>query len=170
MGRFFRAVREEDIITAALLHDLVEDVLDEEGKPVYTIGDIRDMFNDNVAHMVDLVTKDPNIDYKTNKVELEKYLNRISTHYGASLIKCSDRLHNIGTLLDATPPKRLRQALETEKYFIPFFKKCRNLYPWYAAFFYEAKTTVEPQIQLIKEHHEETKKLKAEIALLKKTS
>ena len=161
-------IREEDIIVAALLHDLVEDVLDEHRKPIYSIERIEEMFNANVAHMVRLVTKRPDIDYKTNKIELQNYLNRISEHYGASLIKTSDRLHNMQTLLDADSDKRLRQATETEEYFIPFFKKCRNAYPWYAAFFFEAKTIVEPQIQMIKEHDKEMQALKRELHKLKK--
>lgn len=158
-------IRDEDIITAALLHDLVEDVLKLDGTPKYSIKDLSSLFNDNVAHMVDLLTKKQGVDYKTNKEELQLYLTRISENLGASLIKVSDRLHNITTILDATHEKRLRQAIETEIYFLPFFKTCRKLYPWHAAFFFEAKTIVEPQIQMIKEHHEEKMKLIQELQL-----
>lgn len=156
-------IRDEDIITAALLHDLVEDVLDEEGTPLYPVEKLEEMFNANVATMVEIVTKKPHIDYKTNKEELQAYINRISENQGAALIKCADVQHNFGTLIDATTEKRIRKALETETFYIPFFKKCRNLYPWYAAFFFEAKTNVEPQIQMIKEHYEEVKLLKAQL-------
>lgn len=149
-------VRDEDILTAALLHDLVEDV------PKYSISDVKDMFNENVAHMVELLTKDPNIDYKTDKEALKRYLQRISENLGASLIKCCDRLHNMGTLLDATPEKRLRQADETQGYFIPFLKVCRNLHTWYAGFFFDSKTTLESQIEIILDNHKETEILKAE--------
>lgn len=161
-------IREEDIITAALLHDLVEDVLNEEGRPIYSINDLKIMFNDNVAHMVDLLTKKPGVDYKKNKIELQKYIDRISENYGASLIKCADRQNNFGSLLEASADKRLRTALETEEYYLPFFKKCRNLYPWYAAFFFDAKTTIEPHLWAIKEHNKEVQGLKNEIHLLKK--
>lgn len=162
-------VREEDIITAALLHDLVEDVLNEEGKPIYSIDDVTILFNENVAHMVELLTKKPNVDYKKDKNELQRYLDRISENVGASLIKCADRQNNLGSLLDATAEKRLRTALETEEYYLPFFKKCRNLYPWYAAFFFDAKTTIEPHLWAIKEHSKEVQELKNEIHRLKKT-
>lgn len=161
-------IRDEDIITAALLHDLVEDVLDVHNKPKYTIEDLSEMFNSNVAHMVDLVTKDPNIDYKIDKAALQLYLDRISTNYGASLIKIADRLNNFSSLLDASSEKQLRTALETEQYYIPFFKKCRNLYPWYAAFFFEAKTTIEPHLWAIKEHNREIDSLKQENEELKR--
>ena len=154
-------VRDEDILTAALLHDLVEDV------PKYTITDVKEMFNENVAHMVGLLTKDPNIDYKTNKKALEEYLLRISEHLGASLIKCCDRLHNMGTLKDATPEKRYRQANETRDYIIPFLKMCRKSYPWYSGFFFDSKTILESQIEIILDNHKEAEKLKAENESLK---
>lgn len=160
-------IRDEDIITAALLHDLVEDVLDAKNKPKYSIQDLAEMFNPNVSHMVDLVTKDPNINYKTDKVALQAYLDRISTNYGASLIKIADRLNNFSSLLDASSEKRIRTALETEEYYIPFFKKCRNLYPWYASFFFDAKTTIEPHLWAIKEHNREIVSLKEENKALK---
>lgn len=161
-------IREEDIITAALLHDLVEDVLDPSGKPAYTIEDIERLFNANVALMVDLVTKKPHIDYKSDKHALQRYLDDISTNYGASLIKCADRQHNFGSLLDASAEKRIRTALETEEYYLPFFKKCRKLYPWYASFFFDAKTTIEPYLWAIKEHNKEVRALEDRIAELEK--
>jgi guanosine-3',5'-bis(diphosphate) 3'-pyrophosphohydrolase len=161
-------VREEDIITAALLHDLVEDVTDTKGKPVYSINDITILFNDNVATMVDLLTKKPWVDYKKDKNELQRYLDEISKNYGASLIKCADRQNNFGSLLEASSEKRIRTALETEEYYLPFFKKCRKLYPWYASFFFDAKTTIEPHLWAIKESNSEIQRLKKQITLLKK--
>jgi (p)ppGpp synthase/HD superfamily hydrolase len=149
-------IRDEDIIVAALLHDIVEDV------PGYTIDQVSHMFNSRVAHMVNLVTKKPGIDYKIAE-HMESYLEEISFHVGASLIKAADRMHNFGTLRDASPEKKLRQALETETFFIPFFKKCRNMYPRYAAFFFEAKTQIEPHLWEIKSHHEEVSMLKKKI-------
>lgn len=160
-------IRDEDIITAALLHDLVEDVVDEKANPIYSIDDIKILFNENVALMVKLVTKDPNIDYKQDKSALQNYLDNISDNVGASLIKCADRQNNFSSLLDASAEKRLRTALETEEYYLPFFKKCRKLYPWYAAFFFDAKTTIEPYLWAIKEHHKEITQLKDEIEQLK---
>lgn len=155
-------VREEDVITAALLHDLVEDVLDENNKPVYSIEDIEKLFNKNVATMVALLTKDPSIDYKTNKDALVQYLARISKNYGAALIKCADRQNNLFTLKEASPEKIIRTILETEEYYIPFFKTCRNLYPWYAAFFFDAKTTIEPYIWFVKSNYEKIDGLQQE--------
>lgn len=154
-------IRDEHIITASLLHDLVEDV------PSYSIEDIKELFNEEVAYMVELVTKDEDVDYKNNPEELANYLDRISQHVGASLIKCSDRVHNFGTLLEASTEKQYEKAIETETYFFPFFKKCRKLYPWYSYFFFDAKTTIEPHLHQIKDHYLEVQFLKAEIERFK---
>jgi len=157
-------IRDENIITAALLHDIVEDVTHID--LVY----IRQEFNEPVASMVNLVTKKPDVDYKHNPKELQAYLKAMIKNYGACLIKVSDQIHNISTLLDATPDKRLRKALETETHYIPFFHDCRELYPWYSNFFFDATTIVEPQIQLIKELYYETDKLKKEIVALQSSN
>lgn len=152
-------IKNQDIITACLLHDAIEDI---EGV-TYTM--IADKFNGNVADMVKFVTKVDGVDYK-NGENLKDYLDLISFNVGASLIKTADRKHNFGTLRDATAEKKLRQALETEQYFIPFFKKCRNIYPRYASYFFSAKTSIEPHLWEIKEHYEEVSELREEISSL----
>lgn len=139
-------VREEGIIAAALLHDLVEDV---EG---YSIPVISRLFGERVAHMVDLVTKKKNANYK-EKETMDQYLSAISNDLGASLIKTSDRMHNFGSMLGLTMDRKMRQVLETEEFYIPFFKKCRQRYPSFAPFFFDAKTTIEPHLIEIKEHY-----------------
>ena len=150
---FNHGIRNEDILTACLLHDAIEDI---EG---VTSMMIKDKFGESVAEMVRLVTKRKGINYK-NHSNLVPYLDLISKNVGASLIKTADRKHNFGTLRDATPEKKLRQALETEQYFIPFFKECRNKYPRYASYFFSAKTSIEPHLWEIKEHCEEVEQLK----------
>lgn len=153
-------VRSQSIITACLLHDVVEDV---DG---VTIRMIQDKFGIEVAEMVKLVTKDKYINYKEDEEAMHYYLSAILRNVGASLIKTSDKKHNFGTLRDATPEKKLRHALEAEKLFIPFFKDCRNQYPRYAGYFYSARTAIEPHLWEIKEHHEEVEGLNAEIERL----
>lgn len=149
-------IKNQDIITGMLLHDAVEDINGVTSRM------IEDKFNSNVAVMVDLVTKKEGIDYKVD-ANMIAYLKPMLDNVGSLLLKTSDRKHNFGTLRDATPEKKLRQALETEKHFIPLFKEGRIRYPRYAGYFYSAKTTIEPHLWAIKEHHEEVAKLKAEI-------
>lgn len=153
-------VRNEDILTACLLHDAIEDI---EGVTYFMIND---KFGKAVADMVRLVTKMDGVDYKKED-NLINYLYLISLNVGASLIKTADRKHNFGTLADATPEKKMRQALETEKHFIPFFKECRNKFPRYASYFFSAKTSIEPHLWGIKEHYQEVEELKKQLETYK---
>lgn len=148
-------IRDEKIITAALLHDILEDV------PAYNFEIINFMYGTNVAQMVDLVTKKEAVDYSKQE-NMTSYLNAISENIGASLIKTADRIHNFGTLSDATAEHKIKQVTETESFFIPFFKLCRNKYPRYAFIFFDAKTQIEPHLQEIKDHYDELNKLKNE--------
>lgn len=161
-------VRDEDTITAALLHDIVEDVYG------YTYETIKNSFNEEVAKKVAKLTKKPHIDYKEHPEQFEEDLEEMLEDLGVCLIKTADRVHNMATLLDASPEKQLRKALETETYFLPFFKKCRNKYPWHAGFFFDAKTQISHTIARIKHNHaqvtellEEIEQLKAELSKVK---
>ncbi|MNC17415.1 GTP pyrophosphokinase [compost metagenome] len=137
-------VRDDDILAGALLHDIVEDCY----KMGYTIDYVEKEFNVRIAKMVNLVTKKPGIDYKV-AVNMTAYLEDIFWDIGACLIKVADRMHNFGNLEDATRKQVKKQAIETKTFFIPFFKRCRNEYPQFAAFFYAAKTSIEPHLRRI---------------------
>jgi GTP pyrophosphokinase len=154
-------VRDDDIISACLLHDTIEDI---EGVTHFMLA--RE-YDGRVADMVQLVTKNPTIDYKNNRDEMVKYLTVISENVGSALIKTADRKHNFGTLRDATPEKKMRQAKETRELFIPFFKECRNRYPVYSSYFFSAKTTIEPHLNEIEEHYQEVAELQRMIDELK---
>lgn len=141
-----KGIVSEDVITACLLHDAVEDI------PGVTARMLESMFNSNVATIVNLVTKKPELDYKIEEV-MQNYMAEILKNIGASLVKTADRKHNFSTLLDATPEKQYKQAVETETFFIPFFKECRKIYPRYAHYFFSAKTILEPYCTTMKEKH-----------------
>lgn len=149
--------RDEELMISALLHDSVEDV---EG---ITFKMVADRFGNEVAHIVRLLTKKKGVNYKKGN-HLRLYLMEIAKHPKAALIKAADRLHNFGTLRHATPEKKLRQAVETKAAFIPFFKECRNAYPRYANYFFQAKTRIEPHLWEIEEHYEEIQALQQELA------
>ncbi|MCY9308834.1 HD domain-containing protein [Bacillus inaquosorum] len=150
-------IRDEDVISAALLHDIVEDV------PGITLRMVEGQFNSNVAKMVGLVTKNPSIDYKKGDALKHMYLNPILGNAGASLIKTSDRKHNFSTLRHATSEKKIRQANETEQFFFPFFKEAMKRYPRYSAYFLSAKTAIKPHLLEIQEHYEDVTKLQERI-------
>lgn len=157
---FNHGIRDEDILTAALLHDIVEDV---EG---ITLRMIEDKFNKRVAKMVDLVTKEKSVNYKEGEILKVLYLEPMLRDPGACLLKASDRKHNFSTLRDATPEKKVRQAIETEKYFFPFFKEAMKRYPRYSAYFLSAKTAIKPHLMEILEHYKEVNALNARIVEL----
>ena len=154
-------IRNEDVICAALLHDIVEDV---DG---FTKKVLSQMFNENVANLVMMVTKDPNINYKKDG-NLEKYIKNISKNPYASVIKTADRMHNMMTLQERSLESRNKKAIETEIYYLPFFKYCRKTYPRYENLFYAARSQTEPLIFEIKAFYKENEDLKRENIMLKK--
>lgn len=153
-------IKDEDVICAALLHDIIEDV---EG---YRDVTIAKMFNGNVARLVMLVTKEEGVDYKQPEA-IKKYLHDISTDMNAAAIKASDRMHNMMTLEEKTFEARYRKAMETKTYYLPFFKQCRYMYPRYENLFYAARAEIEPLIFHIESFYEEIQKQQAEIEELK---
>lgn len=131
-------ILDEDIITSALLHDFIEDI--DWGTYEY----VEQVFGHRVANIVQILTKDPSIDYKTDEEAMKKYVKIIESYYETALIKTADRTHNISTMLNSTDKHRNRQVKETRDIYIPFFKRCRNKYPRYSAYFFGAKTRIEP--------------------------
>ena len=102
-------------IAAGLLHDTVEDT----GVPLETI---KKEFGDEVAFLVDGVTKLGHIKYRgaenetTNKAEnLRKMVLALSEDLRVVFIKLADRLHNMQTLGALPPAKQKRIALETDE-------------------------------------------------------
>src|SRR3954449_6811123 len=99
-------------IAAGLLHDSVEDTS-------VTIADIRKEFGEQVAHIVEGVTKISKIDFATREERqaenLRKMMLAMVDDVRVVLIKLADRLHNMRTL-DALPPDRrekiARETLE----------------------------------------------------------
>lgn len=131
-------IRDDDIIAAALLHDFMEDI--SWGTYEY----VKEVFGERVADIVLRVTKDPEIDYKTDKQGMTDYLEHIFEMYESSLIKVADRMHNFGTMINSSDEHRRRQVNETRNVYIPFIKRCRNQHVRYQDFFFYAKTTIEP--------------------------
>jgi len=101
-------------VCAAFLHDVVEDTS-------YDIEDIRSRFGDDVAFLVDVVTKRKKEKYKNSK-QVDNYKQILdSVHYDvrALLVKLSDRLHNMRTLDSMKPNKQMKIAGETDFFYAP---------------------------------------------------
>ncbi len=107
----------EEILLAGLLHDIPEDTK-------HNISEIKDLFGEKVAFLVEGVTKLSKVHYQHNMPErqvesLKKLFLHSAKDPGAILIKLADRLHNMRTLEFVSPEKRLRIAGETLEIFVP---------------------------------------------------
>ncbi|MBP5382526.1 MAG: bifunctional (p)ppGpp synthetase/guanosine-3',5'-bis(diphosphate) 3'-pyrophosphohydrolase [Bacteroidales bacterium] len=101
-------------VIAAFLHDVAEDTS-------YTVEDIRERFGDDVAFLVDVVTKRKKHNYEFTK-QVDNYRQILeSVHYDirALLVKLSDRLHNMRTLDSMRPDKQMKIAGETDFFYAP---------------------------------------------------
>ena len=101
-------------VIASFLHDVVEDT-------PYTIEDIRARFGEDVAFIVDAVTKRKKRNYEHTK-QVDNYRQILeSVHYDirALLVKLSDRLHNMRTLDSMRPDKQMKIAGETDFFYAP---------------------------------------------------
>lgn len=102
-------------IVAGLLHDVPEDT-------DYTLKDIENKFNKEIATLVEGITKLSHIKYRGAERHIEslrKMFLAMTSDLRIALIKFADRLHNLKTL-DALPAKKqLRIAKETLEIFAP---------------------------------------------------
>jgi GTP pyrophosphokinase len=103
-------------IAAGLLHDSVEDTS-------VTIVDIRKEFGEQVAHIVEGVTKISKIDFATREEaqaeNLRKMMLAMVDDIRVVLIKLADRLHNMRTLEHLLPERQHKIAEETLEIYAP---------------------------------------------------
>lgn len=107
-------------ICAALLHDVVEDT-------DFTVDDIRNIFGDKIASLVDGLTKiktvlDNEDKAKQNSIQAENFkriLLTLNDDVRVVLIKLADRLHNCRTIEFMPEYKRDKILSETMFIFIP---------------------------------------------------
>ena len=107
-------------IVAALLHDVVEDT-------TYTVDDLRGLFGDKVATLVDGLTKIKTVLDNEDKAEqksmqaenFKRILLTLNDDVRVVLIKLADRLHNCRTIEYMPEHKRDKILSETMYIFIP---------------------------------------------------
>ncbi len=105
-----------DSVCAALLHDVVEDTS-------YTAETIKENFGDQVALLVDGVTKLDKISFNSKEerdmVNLRKMFLAMTSDIRVIMIKFADRLHNMSTLISMPEDKQREKARETLNIFAP---------------------------------------------------
>lgn len=103
-------------IIAAILHDTVEDTH-------VTIEEVKSAFGDEIASLVDGVTKLGKVPLSTKEEEqaenIRKMLLAMSQDIRVIIIKLADRMHNMRTLSFMQPQKRRDKALETLEIYAP---------------------------------------------------
>ena len=107
---------DQDTICAGLLHDTLEDT--DTSKE-----EISNNFNDEVAKLVDGVTKISKINFLSKQDQVNantrKIVTSIMDDIRIVIIKLADRLHNMRTLEYKSKEKQIENSLETLNIFVP---------------------------------------------------
>ena len=107
---------DSDTVCAGLLHDTLEDTNIKK-------EDIAHYFNQNVANLVDGVTKLAKMNFSSkqdqNYANTRKIITGITDDVRIIIIKLADRLHNMRTLQFKSEFKQKENSLETMEIFVP---------------------------------------------------
>ncbi|MGH3265601.1 MAG: HD domain-containing protein [Trebonia sp.] len=123
-------VSDQDVLCAAVLHDVVEDT-------PCTIADVRSAFGDRVAELVGWVTipeAAADADQADKKAAKEAYLKRlVNAPDDAILVKLADRASNVQTLRNLGPRKQREYYAQTVAFIVPLAASRGWWAPWYAS-------------------------------------
>ena len=107
-------------IVAAILHDCIEDTS-------VTKDDVRDQFGEQVAHIVEGVSKLTNLEFTSSTQKqaqnFQKLILAMSKDMRVMIIKLADRLHNMRTIDSMSEEKKIQKAKETSELHAPIAKR-----------------------------------------------
>ena len=121
------SVTDPALLDAALLHDVVEDT-------TATVADVEAEFGDEVAELVDWVTKPPagGAGRQAKRAAKSAYLRRLrDAPREAIVVKLADRVSNVQRLDQMGPDFQRRYYAETVTYILPLAAG----EPWFAAWY-----------------------------------
>lgn len=112
-------VWDANVIVAALLHDIVEDI---KG---WDFERLKQEFNEEVALLVCMVSKKDKQFFDGSKVLRNLHFNNgvLRITKNAAYIKLADRLHNVITLWATDEKKQFRKIKETIDFYMPLAKR-----------------------------------------------
>ncbi|GAA3945686.1 hypothetical protein GCM10023085_29750 [Actinomadura viridis] len=116
-----------EVLSAALLHDVVEDT-------GATVGDVEARFGPRVAELVDWVSKPPVAagGRQAKRAAKAAYLRRLrDAPREAIVVKLADRVSNVQRLEQMPPDFQRRYYAETVTYILPLAEG----HPWFAAWY-----------------------------------
>jgi len=130
---------EETVIAVALLHDIMED---------YDISfeEMTAKFGSVVTEKVWLLTKK----YKGEKKDSKAYFDAISQDSIASLVKLSDRVNNLNSMIGVfTKEKQISYTTEVQTYFLQMLKQAKYNFPEQNAAYYNIQFIMETQVAFL---------------------
>ncbi|WP_297521870.1 HD domain-containing protein [uncultured Clostridium sp.] len=137
-GLISLGIADENMIIAALLHDVLEDtsmtskmLVNEQKLPK------------DAVEIIVLLTKEK--DYKA-----DAYYNNIAGSSKAAIVKIADRCHNIATLQFFDDQKIGKYVADTEKYIYPLFNKIKDTDPSFEDSIYYMKYHIDSIIGVVR--------------------
>lgn len=133
-------IQDPDVLSAALLHDVIEDstVFGSKNNNTYSTRvkeaqyRVGKAFGDDAAEMVIALSK-PAVDgmeIRNDDEAMKIYLENLSRASPETLlVKMADRLHNLRTQFDTSPEKQRRKITETKEKYLPIFEQALERYP-----------------------------------------